>query len=81
MVLLLRRPSVFPSHGDFVFLLAWFVDKILLDTHYRMMQFSSSHNKTEPGVLKQKFDVSNNKATIHVTRFKTQKRVILECFS
>ena len=38
MVLLLRRPSVFPSRDDFMFLLAWFVDNALLDT---MLQYDA----------------------------------------
>ena len=33
-----RWPSVFPNHDDLVFLLAWFVDKALLDT---MLQYDA----------------------------------------
>ena len=38
MVLLLRWPSVIPNHDDFMFLLAWFEDKALLDT---MLQYDA----------------------------------------
>ena len=38
MVWHLRRPSAFPNHDDFMVLLAWFVDKVLLDT---MLQYDA----------------------------------------